>query len=270
MNLTKIIAFVLFIVALAMGYYLYNSIAKTIEFTENIKVTEKQITDKLAVIREAEKVFLEQYGRYTSNWDSLINFIENGRVPILQRREVIKSAGYGVDCVKVYVDTLGFMSAKDKIFKKTYSVNAAGNGEFVRFYVQVGDLVVKGRKAYAFKRDGSDRVEDISFLDKGTVSSLADVKPGDKIKQGQNLITFWDYQINPNVDIKNLSVVPGSGKTFDIYTGQIDRNGLKVWVIEVKDPAPINPDRKESNEAKNRKPLRFGSRTDVTTSGNWE
>ncbi len=270
MNLTKIIGYVLFVIALAMAYYLYSSIAKTIEFTENIQITEKQITDKLAVIREAEKAFLEHYGRYTSNWDSLINFIENGRVPILQRREIIKPAGYGVDCVKVIIDTLGFMSAKDRIFKKTYSVNAPANGEFGKFHVQVGDLVVKGKKAYTFKREGSNKPEDVSFLDKGTISSLANVKPGDRITQGQNLITFWDYQLNPNVDIKNLYIVPGSGKTFDIFTGKIDRNGLKVWVIEVKDPAPINPDRKETNEAKNRKPLGFGSRTDVTTSGNWE
>jgi hypothetical protein len=43
-----------------------------------------------------------------------------------------------------------------------------------------------------------------------------------------------------------------------------------VDVIEVKDPKPVNPNRKESNEAKNRKPLHFGSRFDISTSGNWE
>ena len=43
-----------------------------------------------------------------------------------------------------------------------------------------------------------------------------------------------------------------------------------VSVIEVKDPAPINPDRKASNEAKTRQPLGFGSRMDVGTAGNWE
>ena len=43
-----------------------------------------------------------------------------------------------------------------------------------------------------------------------------------------------------------------------------------VDVVEVRDVAPVNPNRNEENEAKNRKPLRFGSRTDVTTAGNWE
>ena len=59
-------------------------------------------------------------------------------------------------------------------------------------------------------------------------------------------------------------------RNFDIFVSQIDRSGIKVWIIEVKDPSPINPARKEDNEAKNRKPLRFGSRIDVTTAGNWE
>jgi len=57
---------------------------------------------------------------------------------------------------------------------------------------------------------------------------------------------------------------------FDIFVKKIDRNGLMVDVIEVKDPKPINPARKDGNELKTRKPLHFGSRTDVATAGNWE
>ena len=43
-----------------------------------------------------------------------------------------------------------------------------------------------------------------------------------------------------------------------------------IDVIEVRDTDPVDPTRKEDNDGRNRKPLRFGSRTDVTTSGNWE
>ena len=100
---------------------------------------------------------------------------------------------------------------------------------------------------------------------------MANVKPGDEVARGQSLISFWDYHLNPNVDISNLGAVPGSeGKMFDIFVGKIDRGGTMVSVIEVKDPAPINPDRKASNEAKIRQPLGFGSRIDVGTAGNWE
>jgi biotin carboxyl carrier protein len=228
------------------------------------------VIDKLLVIREAEKVFFEQNSRYTSNWDSLINFIETGEVPITVRKETIIQLSYGVEEVKVKIDTIGFVPAKEKIFKKTYLVNAADNGTFMGFAVKQGDVVVRGTKSYKLKKAGADRIDEFTFLEQGTVSSVANVSVGDAVKKGQNLINFWTYVLNPNVDIKNLGQVPGSDKMFEIFTAQIDRNGVKVWAIEVKDPAPINPERKEANEAKNRKPLRFGSKSDVNTAGNWE
>ena len=43
-----------------------------------------------------------------------------------------------------------------------------------------------------------------------------------------------------------------------------------VNVVEVRNPKPINQNRKESNEANIHKPLRFGSRISITTAGNWE
>jgi hypothetical protein len=270
MNLTRIISIVLFVLSLSLAGYLYTSISKTIKAREEIKNTEARIIDKLNVIREAEKVFLEQHGRYTSNWDSLINFIQNGTVPITVRTETIIPLSYGVDSVKVKIDTIDIIPAKDKIFKKTHSINAPDNMTFLGFAVKVGDFVVKGSDGYRYRRAKSERVEVYKFIEKGTVSSLADFSSGDQVRKGQNLLSVWDYQLNPNVDITTLNLVPGSGKEFEIFTGWIERSGIRVNVIEVKDPAPTNPERRESNEAKNRKPLRFGSRTDVSTAGNWE
>lgn len=271
MNLTKILSIVLFVVSIGLAYYLYESIHSTIEFRESIANTEKQITDKLAVIREAEKAFLEQHGHYTANWDSLINFIESGRVPITNRTEKITALSYGEEKVEVIIDTLGFMPAKDRIFKKNYNVNAAADGTFMGFLVKEGDDVVKGSPAYRLRAKEREKTDVHTFIEQGTILSLANVKQGDQVARGQNLISFWNYHLNPNVDIANLSQVPGSnGKTFDIFVGKIDRNGSLVSVIEVRDPAPINPDRKASNEAKTRQPLFFGSRVDVNTSGNWE
>lgn len=271
MNLTKILSIVLFLVSVGLAWYLYNSINSTIEFRESILSTEKQITDKLSVIREAEKAFLEQHGRYTSNWDSLINFIESGRVPITLRTEKITPLSYGEEKVEVIIDTIGFMPAKDRIFKKTYNTNAASDGVFMGFLAKEGDYVVKGAPAYRLRAKGREKTDVYGFVEQGNIIALANLKPGDEVSRGQNLLTMWDYHLNPNVDVQNLSVVPGSnGKKFDIFVGKIDRNGTLVSVIEVKDPAPINPDRRASNEAKIRQPLGFGSRVDVGTTGNWE
>jgi hypothetical protein len=270
MNLTKIISAVLLVISVALAGYLWYSIKSTIDFRDSIAATETQIVEKLRVIREAEKVFLEQHGRYTSNWDSLINFIQTGEVPITVRTETIIPLSYGQDSIHVKIDTIGVVSAKDKIFKKTYTINAADDGTFLGFFAKEGDEVVRNAKSYRLQRASNNRIDEFTFLEKGTVSSLANIKEGDQVTKGAFLIAIEDYQFNPDLDVATLKQVPGSGKDFQIFTDKLDRNGVPVNVIHVWDPQPINPDRRESNEAENRKPLQFGSKTDVKTTGNWE
>lgn len=107
--------------------------------------------------------------------------------------------------------------------------------------------------------------------DEGTITKLEPLKVGDEVRKGQPVITMTNYMFNPNTDLSTLGNVPGQkGLKFEIFVGVVDKSGLKVQVIEVMDPKPVNPIRKQNNEAKNRKPLHFGSRVDVSTSGNWE
>lgn len=269
MNLTKILTIVFTAVSLFLGYFLYDSIQSVIDTTEKIDQTEKAVIERLRLIREAEIVFQEQNGRYTASWDTLADFIQNGRVPILQRREIITQKAYGGEEVKIETDTLGFLSAKERIFKKNYSLAASDDGTFMGYKVKVGDQVIKNQKAYTLKV--GDNANEPPFQEKGIIQSLADVKPGDAISKGKILVNYSDYIFNPNVDLKTLGEVPGSpGVMFEIFAGKVDKSGLKVDVLEVKDPKPIDPKRKESNEQKARKPLRFGSRLDVSTAGNWE
>ncbi len=269
MNLTKILTGVLLIASLFLAYRLYRSVQGTIEDRESITSTEAAIIEKLKLIREAEVVFQSVNRRYTTNWDSLADFIENGQVPIIQRKEEITQKSYGVEEVKVIIDTLGFISAKDRIFKKNYTVNVPDMGTFLGFKVKEGDRVVKNQRTYSIKV--GDKTNEPPLSDEGIVTKLEAVNVGDQVRKGQPLMTLSDYLFDPKTDLKTLGDVPGqSGLKFDIFVGVVDKSGLKVQVIEVKDPKPVNPVRKESNEAKNRKPLHFGSRFDVSTSGNWE
>jgi hypothetical protein len=269
MTLTRILTVVLLLFSLGLGYFLYSGIQEVIDTTEQIQTTEAAIIEKLRIIREAEGVYQEQNGKYTASWDTLANFILNAKVPILQRREELKQKAYGGEEVIVHVDTLGFVSAKERIFKKNYTMNATDNGTFMGYRVKVGQAVVKNMKAYLIRV--GDRTNEPPFAENGIIESLADVKEGQEVTKGQILINYSNYVFNKNTDVTKLGEVPGNpGAMFDIFVKKIDRNGLLVDVIEVRDPKPINPLRKESNELKTRKPLRFGSRTDVSTAGNWE
>lgn len=76
----------------------------------------------------------------------------------------------------------------------------------------------------------------------------------------------------PRFSLETLPYVPGTQPPvkFNIWADKILKAGLLVNAIEVKNPRPVDPSRDEDSEYNTRKPLRFGSRTSVTTAGNWE
>jgi hypothetical protein len=88
---------------------------------------------------------------------------------------------------------------------------------------------------------------------------------------GQVLVKDSVFSVNkyPNFKSEDLPFKPGTQRKvkFDIFADKIQRGNVTVDVFEVKDPKPDNPKRREKN---NEKALRVGSRTDVTTAGNWE
>jgi hypothetical protein len=270
MSLTKILTIVLFAGSLYLMYVLYNGIDSVIVEREIIKGKETQMKERLMLIREAEIVFQEQMGRYTSNWDSLANFIETGKVPIIQITEKIEQQAYGAEKVTQIFDTIGFIPAKERIFKKNFTMAAPDDGTFQGFAIKVGDKVIKAQKAFGILV-GAPPIKEPKFIENGTISSLADVKQGDAVKKGDILINFWDYRFNPNVDISKIGEVPYEpGTKLNIFAGKVNKSGLIVDVIEVVDPKPADKSRKEEAENKARRPLRFGSRLDASTTGNWE
>ena len=71
--------------------------------------------------------------------------------------------------------------------------------------------------------------------------------------------------------LETMEFVPTQGESkFAMWANKIKKAGLTVDVVEVWNTSPVNPRRKEDNEARTKKPLRFGSRVSVTTAGNWE
>ena len=158
---------------------------------------ESAIIDQLKLIREAELGYKAVYGRYTSNWDSLLHFVDSGYFYLIQRTETVITLDYGADSTSVEIDTLGKVQVIDSLF---------------------------GTKKY------------------------------------------------PNFQLSDLPFVPGiSPKTkFLVWADEIKKANLLVSAIEVWNPSPIDPERDEESEINIRKPLRFGSRTNITTAGNWE
>ncbi len=269
MNLTKILSIGFLIGSVALAWYLGSNIKETIDERELIAEREQAVIEKLMLIREAEIVYQEVNGNYTSDWDKLIDFIQNGRVPIVEKKETIITLSYGADSIIVTYDTLEIISAKEKIFKASYNVNAANNGTFAGYKVNIGDRVRRGDVAYELNQNG--KIVGHKFKDGGRLTSRVDISNGTPVSKGDLLMTIEETKFNPNIDLSKLSYVPGYDNVqFDIFADEIEKGNVFVDVIEVKNPRPFDRTRSEDSEFANRRPLRFGSKTNVTTSGNWE
>ena len=180
--------------AAGLAFYLVNSIKYSIDEEARINAAEDKVIEKLKMIRDAQIAFQSVNGKFANEWDSLLNFVENGNIFLIQRREETVLLDYGAEETTLYLDTLGSVTVIDSLF-----------------------------------------------------SSI------------------------PNFKASNLIFVPGyENVKFEIWASKIEKGGVEVDVVEVRNPKPFDPNRKEANEANINKPLRFGSRTSITTAGNWE
>ncbi|KOF01823.1 hypothetical protein OB69_15920 [Roseivirga seohaensis subsp. aquiponti] len=192
MSLTKILTVVIFIGAIAFGYFLYDSINSTIQKAKEIERVENSVKAKLELIRDAQVAYQVTYGDYADTWEKLISYVDSGKIWLIQRTETIETKAYGEEISTFTYDTLGFRTVKDSLFKM------------------------------------------------------------------------------PNFNPMNLPRLPHApDKFFSLYAKDSVRSGVNVDYIEVVDTYPFDRTRTEDNEIKNRRPLRFGSRTEITTSGNW-
>jgi hypothetical protein len=116
MTPTKIFSILLFLVAIGLGYFLVDSIKDRIDTQTRVSRIEARVVEKLKMIRDAEIAYLAANGRYTSNWDSLISFIETGRIPNVIKRETVIPLAYGADSIYVEYDTLGYVNVRDSLF----------------------------------------------------------------------------------------------------------------------------------------------------------
>lgn len=85
----KLINVVLGICALAMLFICYRSIADQQNFEAEVKQREVDVKTRLIEIRKAQEAYKEQYKEYCGNWDSLITFIKEGKLPTVIKLGVL-------------------------------------------------------------------------------------------------------------------------------------------------------------------------------------
>ena len=70
-----VLQILLFIVAVVLTYFIYQSIQRPIAFDKAKDARYEVTIQKLKDIRKAEIAYKEVYGKFTGSWDTLINFV---------------------------------------------------------------------------------------------------------------------------------------------------------------------------------------------------
>lgn len=134
-----------------LAYITFMSVYGEIQFNQLKKERYQVVIDRLIDVRDAQLAHKEVTGKYAGTFDSLVRFIDTAQVAITQRRdstyvdeELTKRYG-GVETYSttVVIDTLGYYSVKDSLFKgKDFKkMSTVGIGEpGAQFELQSGSL----------------------------------------------------------------------------------------------------------------------------------
>lgn len=108
-----IINIVLALVSIFLAYKVFDSVRQPVVFENNKSSREAKVVQNLKDIRSTQVLFKQSYNRYTANFDSLIEFIRSGELPVVN---IIPDPN-DTTFTKTINDTVGYIKVADSLFK---------------------------------------------------------------------------------------------------------------------------------------------------------
>ena len=198
-NFKPILNILLWILIIFLGYQTYNSIYDPIKFNKIKQKRYAKVIESLKDIRDAELAHRQVTGKFTDSFDNLIKFIDTAQFTITQRRDTTVidkelTKLYRVDTTKdiFIIDTLGFVSVKDSLFKNSdrykTMMNLPAGKPGAKFTLKAGTLDQDGIKIPVFEASAKkdlilyDQPKDLLVQENQVVS--VDGVNGDALKVG--------------------------------------------------------------------------------------
>ncbi|GAB4322116.1 MAG: hypothetical protein Kow00127_14740 [Bacteroidales bacterium] len=108
----NIIKIALLIVIVVLAYLVVESVMGPVRFKKEVDKRSEAVIQNLKDIRTAQMAYKNIYGKYTGSFDTLINFIRTGEIP------VVKMVPDPTDTTftKTIRDTIGYKAVADSLF----------------------------------------------------------------------------------------------------------------------------------------------------------
>ncbi len=110
----NIIKVALLVVILVLGYFIVESIMSPVRFKKAVDDRSKAVIQNLIDIRTAEMTYKHVNGKYTASFDTLIEFLKVGQIPVVKIIPDPKDTTY----TRTIRDTIGFIPVIDSLFGK--------------------------------------------------------------------------------------------------------------------------------------------------------
>ena len=114
-----IINIALTVVAIFLAYMVYHSISQPVIFENSKTEREIKVVQNLKDIRSTQGLFKENYNRYTASFDTLIEFIRTGELPVVN---IIPDPN-DTTFTKTINDTVGYIKVLDSLFSTRHNFN---------------------------------------------------------------------------------------------------------------------------------------------------
>ena len=148
-----IINIVLALLAILFAYLVFNSIRQPVVFENTKKDRELKVVQNLKDIRSSQGLFKENYNKYTASFDTLIEFIRTGELPVVN---IIPDPN-DTTFTKTINDTVGYIKVLDSLFgnRPNFNVNELRYIPFSEpkqeFEIQAGYIMRGGMKVPVFE-----------------------------------------------------------------------------------------------------------------------
>ncbi len=213
MKLKSILIPFLWIVAAFFAYKIYHSINAPIRFNKIKNERYKKVINNLKDIKKAQIAYRDVRGVFSNNFDSLISFIEKDQFILVEKRDssyMKYNKVYRIDMLEevIVVDTLGFISVKDSLFKNTERYKSmqyvpVEGMEDSTFQIKANVIVKNGYRVPVFEVKVS---KDIVLFDQDK----------DLLKQEKGLVSV-DGINGPEIILGSLSDVSTNGNWPTIF-----------------------------------------------------
>lgn len=103
---------VLTIGILVLGYMVYESIMEPVRFKSSLEKRSQKVVQRLKDIRSAEIAYKGINESFTGSFDTLINFVKNGEIPVVY---IIQDPD-DTTFTKTIADTIDYVNVEDSLF----------------------------------------------------------------------------------------------------------------------------------------------------------